>query len=183
MVNPMPPRRPLPTAQETAEILSRRRSRPMPRAAPPAGRALGPVLKSLEERFGQGPGQLQAKWTEIVGETLSRRTEPVKLTKARGDAPGVLELRVAGPAAAIVQHQAPEILARVSLILGEGTVGGSSIIQGAIRPNPGASRHAAGRAAARRRRRTGARRRPGGPARGPPARGPDPPRPRDPARS
>ncbi|MBI5939897.1 MAG: DUF721 domain-containing protein [Caulobacterales bacterium] len=133
----MPPRRPLPTAQETAEILSRRRSKPMPRAAPPAGRALGPVLRALEERFGQGPGQLQAKWAEIVGETLARHTEPLKLTKARGNAPGVLELRVAGPAAAIVQHQAPEILARVSMILGEGTVGKLRIIQGAVRPRPG----------------------------------------------
>ena len=98
MVSPMPPRRPLPTVQEAAEILSRRRSRPMPRPAPPAGRALGPVLKALEEKFGQGPGQLQLKWKEIVGETLARHTEPVKLVKARGNAPGVLELRVAGPA-------------------------------------------------------------------------------------
>ncbi|CAN1551722.1 Protein of unknown function DUF721/UPF0232 [Caulobacteraceae bacterium] len=129
----MPPRRPLPTAQEAAEILSRRRSRPMPRPAPAAGRALGPVLKALEEKFGQGPGQLQLKWKEIVGETLARHTEPVKLIKARGNAPGTLELRVAGPAAAIVQHQAPEILQRVSLVLGEGSVTKLRIIQGAVR--------------------------------------------------
>jgi hypothetical protein len=129
----MQPRRPLPTAQEAAEILSRRRSRPMPRPAPAAGRALGPVLKALEEKFGQGPGQLQLKWKEIVGETLARHTEPVKLIKARGNAPGTLELRVAGPAAAIVQHQAPEILQRVSLVLGEGSVTKLRIIQGAVR--------------------------------------------------
>ena len=133
----MPPRRPLPTAQEAAEILSRRRSRPPRRSAPPAGKALAPVLKALEERFGQGPGQLQLKWKEIVGETLARHTEPVKLTRARGNAPGVLELRVAGPAAAIVQHQAPEILSRVALILGEGSVGKLRIIQGAVRARPG----------------------------------------------
>ena len=133
----MPPRRPLPTVQEAAEILSRRRSKPMPRPAPRAGRSLGPVLKALEERFGQGPGQLQLKWKEIVGETLARHTEPVKLTKARGNAPGVLELRVAGPAAAIVQHQAPEILQRVSLILGEGSVTKLRILQGAVRVSPG----------------------------------------------
>lgn len=129
----MPPRRPLPTAQEAAEILSRRRSRPPRRSAPPAGKALGPVLKALEERFGQGPGQLQLKWREIVGETLARHTEPVKLVKARGNAPGVLELRVAGAAAAIVQHQAPEILQRVALILGEGSIGKLRIVQGAVR--------------------------------------------------
>src|SRR5688572_22734843 len=108
-------RRPLPTAEEVIEILARRRTKPVPRPAPPAGRALAPVLRELEQRFGQGPGQLQRKWKEIVGETLARHTEPVKVTKGRGNAPGTLELRVAGAAAAIVQHQAPEILQRVSM--------------------------------------------------------------------
>lgn len=131
------PRRPLPTLQEAAEILARRRTRPMPRPAPPVGKSLRPILKSLEDRFGQGPGQLQARWKEIVGETLARHTEPMKLVKGRGNAPGVLELRVAGPAAAIVQHQAPEILQRVSLLLGEGQIGKLRIIQGPVRGHVG----------------------------------------------
>ncbi len=127
-------RRRLPTLEETIQILARRRTRPAPRPTPPpAGRALAPVLKQLEERFGQGPGQLQQKWKEIVGETLARHTEPVKLTKGRGNAPGTLELRVSGAAAAIVQHQAPEILQRVSLLLGEGSVGKLRIIQGPVK--------------------------------------------------
>lgn len=126
-------RRPLPTHQEVLEIFSRKRTRPAPRPAPPAGKALAPVLRELEKRFGQGPGQLQLKWKEIVGETLARHTEPMKVTKGRGNAPGVLELRVAGPAAAIVQHQAPEILQRVSLLLGEGTIGKLRIVQGPVR--------------------------------------------------
>jgi len=126
-------RRRLPTLEEAAEILSRRRTRPPLRPAPPVGKSLRPILKSLEDRFGQGPGQLQNRWKEIVGETLARHTEPVKLVKGRGNAPGVLELRVAGPAAAIVQHQAPEILQRVSLLLGEGQIGKLRIIQGPIR--------------------------------------------------
>jgi hypothetical protein len=127
-------RRRLPTLEETVQILARRRTRPAPRLTPPpAGRALAPVLRQLEERFGQGPGQLQRKWKEIVGETLARHTEPVKLTRARGNAPGTLELRVSGAAAAIVQHQAPEILQRVSLMLGEGAVGRLRIVQGPVR--------------------------------------------------
>lgn len=130
-------RRRLPTLEEAAEILSRRRTRPPVRPAPPVGRALAPVLKTLEARFGQGPGQLQMRWKEIVGETLARHTEPVKLVKGRGNAPGVLELRVAGPAAAIVQHQAPEILQRVSLLLGEGSIGKLRIIQGPVRAHAG----------------------------------------------
>lgn len=126
-------RRRLPTLEETIQILARRRTRPAPRPAPPAGRALAPVLKQLEERFGQGPGQLQAKWKEIVGETLARHTEPVKLTRGRGNAPGTLELRVSGAAAAIVQHQAPDILKRVSLLIGEGAIGRLRIVQGPVR--------------------------------------------------
>ena len=75
---------------------------------------------------------------EIVGETLSRHTEPVKLVKSR--AGSILELRVAGPAAAIVQHQAPEILARASMKLGEGEVTKLRIVQGPIRGTGQASR-------------------------------------------
>lgn len=127
-------RRRLPTPEETIAILARGRTKPAPRLAPPpAGRQLAPLLRKLEERFGQGPGQLQQKWKEIVGETLARHTEPVKVVKGRGNAPGVLELRVAGAAAAIVQHQAPEILQRVSMLVGEGTIGKLRIIQGPIR--------------------------------------------------
>lgn len=130
-------RRPLPTLQEAAEILARRRTKPAPRPAPLAGKALAPTLRALEKLHGQGPGQLQMRWKEIVGETLARHTEPVKVTKGRGNAPGVLELKVAGPAAAIVQHQAPEILKRVSLLLGEGQIGKLRIIQGPIRVSAG----------------------------------------------
>lgn len=103
----------------------------MRRTPPPIARSLGPALKALEAKFGQGANVLQARWREIVGETLARHTEPVKLVKARGGA--ILELRVAGPAAAIVQHQSPEILSRAALVLGEGEVSKLRIVQGPIR--------------------------------------------------
>jgi WD40 repeat protein len=45
----------------------------------------------------------------------------------------VLELRVDGPAAALVQHQAPEILSRVNLFLGAGSVGKLRIVQGPVK--------------------------------------------------
>ena len=127
------PRRPLPTSAEAAEILARKRTRPQRRPPPPAGRALNALIKELDARFGQGPGALQARWREIVGETLARRTEPVKLVKPRGGGGAVLELRVEGPAAALIQHQAPEILDRVNLILGAGAVARLRIVQGPVR--------------------------------------------------
>jgi hypothetical protein len=127
------PRRPLPTAEEAHDILSRRRTRPPFRPAPPAGKALAPLIKQLDAKFGQGPGLLQARWKEIVGETLARHTEPVKIIKSR-TGPGTLELKVAGPAAALIQHQAPDIMARVNMLLGEGAINRLRIVQGVLRP-------------------------------------------------
>jgi hypothetical protein len=126
--------RPLPTDQEAAEILARKRTRPARKPPPPAGRRLGKFIKALDERFGQGAGGLKAHWREIAGESLWRTTEPVKLIKPRGGGDAVLEIRVDGPAAALIQHQAPAILSRVNLFMGEGSAQRLRIIQGPVRP-------------------------------------------------
>jgi len=131
MAGEMP--RPLPTPAEAAEILARKRTRPQRRPPPVAGRGLTKYLKELDEKFGQGPGALQARWREIVGAEIARRTEPVKLSKPRGGGPASLEIRVAGASAALIQHQAPEIVARVNLFLGEGAVNKLRIVQGPLR--------------------------------------------------
>ena len=129
-------KRPLPDLAETQRILAERRTRPAPRPPPPAGRSLRKMIAELDARFGQGPGALQARWREIVGEQIARATEPVKLVKGRAGAGAALEIRVAGPAAALIQHQAPEILARVNLFLGSGAVERLRIVQGPLRPRP-----------------------------------------------
>jgi len=126
--------RDLPSENETREILSRRRTRPMPRPAPPAGRALAPLIRELDEKFGRGAGALEPRWREIVGDQLARVTRPQKLTKGRAGAGGTLELRVAGPAALLVQHQSADILARVNLFLGPGAVDKLRIAQGPVKP-------------------------------------------------
>ena len=126
-------RRSLPTIAEAAEILARKRSCPPPRVLPPAGRGLSKTLKELDDKFGKGPGALQARWKEVVGPDIARRTEPVKLTKPRGGGAAALEIRVAGPAAALIQHQAPESVARVNLFLGAGAVDTLRIVQGPLR--------------------------------------------------
>jgi hypothetical protein len=143
-----PYRRALPTAQETVRILARRRTRPVPPPPPVAGRALAKTVGALQERFGQGAEGLKARWREIVGADLARRTEPTRLVKSRAGG-GALELRVEGPGAAIVQHQAPDILDRVNLFLGAGTVARLRIIQGPLRGH--ARRPPAGPATAARR--------------------------------
>jgi hypothetical protein len=127
-------RRQLPTPEEAMRILTAKRTRPLPRPPPPAGRALNKTLKELDTRFGQGPGALVARWREIVGPEIAKRTEPVKLVKGRNGAPSSLEIRVAGPSAAIIQHQAHDILARVNLFLGSEAVQKLRIVQGPLRP-------------------------------------------------
>jgi hypothetical protein len=126
-------KRPLPSLEEATEILARNRTRPQRRPPAAAGRRLTKFVKDLDQRFGQGPAVLQARWREIVGEVLARRTEPVKVTRPRTGGPGALELRVEGPAATLIQHQAPEIVARVNLFLGAGAIDKLRIVQGPVR--------------------------------------------------
>jgi len=128
--------RDLPTESEAREILARRRTRPAPRPAPPAGRALHGFIKELDEKFGRGAGALEPRWREIVGDQLARVTRPQKLTRGRAGSGGTLELRVAGPAALLVQHQSAEILSRVNLFLGPGAVDKLRIAQGPVKPLP-----------------------------------------------
>jgi hypothetical protein len=125
--------RPLPSGAETARILAAKRTRPVLPPPPTAGRALTSTIKALDARFGQGTAGLQARWTEIVGAALARRTEPMKLTAPRAGGGASLELRVEGPSATLIQHQAPDILARVNLYLGAGAVAKLRIVQGPLR--------------------------------------------------
>lgn len=145
----MPPRRSLPTPAEALQILAQRRTRPPMRPPPPAGRSLAPYLKKLEERFGPGSGPLQSRWREIVGDTIARRTEPTKLVKSRTGG-SVLEIKVDGPAAALIQHQAPEILSRVNLFLGADAVAKLRIVQGPVKAPAGPASPAASAKARRR---------------------------------
>jgi hypothetical protein len=125
-----------PTPEEAARILASRRTRPARRPPPPAGRALSKLIQSLDDRFGQGPEALKARWREIAGDNLAARSEPVRLIRPRGGGPASLELKVDGPTAALIQHQAAEILARVNLFLGPGAVAKLRIVQGPVRPPP-----------------------------------------------
>lgn len=129
-------RRPLPSADEALAILARKRTRPVPRPPPAAGRGLAKTLKALDEKFGRGPEALKARWREIAGEVLARRSEPARLVRSRTGGGATLELRVEGPAAALIQHQSDQILQRVNLYLGTGAVTRLRIIQGPLRPTP-----------------------------------------------
>jgi hypothetical protein len=132
--------RELPSPAEAARILAEKRSRPPRRPPPPASRALRETLKALDAKFGKGVDGLKGHWSEIVGQQLARRTEPVRVSTPRGGGPGSLEIRVDGPSATIIQHQAGEILSRVNLFLGPGAVERLRIVQGPLR-NPVRAAH------------------------------------------
>lgn len=124
--------RQLPTREEAFRILAEKRTRPPYRPPPPAGRALNRYVKDLDLKYGQGATALTARWREVVGPEIARRTEPVKLVKGRNGGASSLEIRVAGASAAIIQHQAHEILARVNLFLGPDAVQKLRIVQGPL---------------------------------------------------
>ncbi len=118
--------------EEAARILTAKRTRPPRAPLAVVGRSLTKTVKALDARFGQGSEGLKARWTEIVGEALARRTEPNKLIKMRGGEGAALEIRVQGPSAALIQHQGPDILSRVNLFLGAGAVTRLRIVQGPL---------------------------------------------------
>jgi hypothetical protein len=128
-------RRSLPSSAEALAILAARRPRPAPRPPRHAARGLTAAMKALEEKFGRGPDDLKSRWREIVGEALAGRSEPVKLVKSRTGG-ATLELKVAGPVAALIQHQAPLILDRLNIYLGPGTVARLRIVQGPLSKPP-----------------------------------------------
>ena len=132
--------RSLPTLEDAARILAAKRTRPPRRPPPAASRAVTRAIKGLDAKFGQGAEGLAAHWTEIVGKSLSARSEPGRLMRSRGVA--VLELRVEGPSSVLIQHQATDIVERVNLFLGAGAITGLRIVQRPLsktaRARPGA---------------------------------------------
>ncbi|HEV2364297.1 MAG TPA: DciA family protein [Caulobacteraceae bacterium] len=128
--------RPLPSLRETADILARRRTRPPRRPPPPAGRALTPLVRAFDQRFGRGADGLAARWREVVGDAVAARSEPVRIVKGRAGAPAFLELRVDGPSATLIAHEASAILARVNLFLGKGSVERLRVVQAPLRGRP-----------------------------------------------
>jgi hypothetical protein len=141
--------RTLPTPQEALLILKARRTRPTAGPPPAVGKALAPTIKALDGRFGQGAEGLKARWREVVGEALARRSEPIRLVRGRGGGAATLELRVEGPSATLIQHQSQDVLARVNLFLGADSVAGLRIVQGPLRGKAARARDAAPRSVRR----------------------------------
>ena len=93
--------------------------------------------KTLGEAFarqGFASAELVTRWADIVGADIAACSEPEKIQWPRpvsGEPPrpGVLVLRVEGPAAVEIQHQSGVVLERVNRFFGWQAVGGLRLRQ------------------------------------------------------
>jgi hypothetical protein len=98
---------------------------------PGASRAAGKVMRPLAARFGPGLAELEEHWPAIIGEALAAYTRPEKYQG--GSAGLTLVVRARGPAAALAEAQAPQILERVARFSGRAPKK-LKIVQGPISP-------------------------------------------------
>ena len=112
--------------------------------------------KTLSDAFakqGFASAELVTRWTEIAGAEIAAHSEPEKIRWPRpveGETPepGTLVLRVEGPTAVEIQHQADVVLERVNRFFGWRAVGSLQLRQAPLRrtaqtpraaPDPGAT--------------------------------------------
>jgi hypothetical protein len=104
----------------------------MNKPGPPRARPLADLLrKTLNQAFakqGFASTELVTRWGEIVGADIAAHSEPEKIQWPRPfgndmPEPGILVLRVEGPTAIEIQHQAKVILERVNRFFGWQAVG------------------------------------------------------------
>ena len=126
----------MPSLEDSVRILRTIHTKRAPRIGPSVQKQVQPLLKSLAARFDgldDGSSRLKARWPEIVGESLSKLCEPVRIIKTRSTAAspkgGVLEIRVAGAYAALIQHQSTTLLDRINLYLGARSIDRLRLIQ------------------------------------------------------
>jgi hypothetical protein len=101
--------------------------------AKPLRETVGKLIGKTFAQRGFASAELVTRWAEIAGPDIAAHSEPVKIQWTRplrapsspstatadlGQEPGTLVLRVEGPAAIEIQHQADVICERVNRFLG-----------------------------------------------------------------
>lgn len=96
-----------------------------------AGGLIETHLTRAAGKRGFAQARLRVLWPDIAGPELAAISSPVKLTRARGPAGGLLTLAVSGAHAPQVQMLIPILRDRVNAALGPGTVGRIQLTHGA----------------------------------------------------
>jgi hypothetical protein len=91
--------------------------------AKPLRELVGKVVGEAFMRQGFASAELVTRWSEIVGTEIAAHSEPIKIQWPRGTgaqirSPGILVLRVEGPAAIEIQHLGAVICERVNRFFG-----------------------------------------------------------------
>jgi hypothetical protein len=111
-----------------------RRGGPVPIAS-----LVGRIIDPLTARRGFATPDLIAAWPEIAGPRFADCSRPEKIVWPKGPAeegkPALLILRVDGPKAVLVQHEAGQIVDRVNAFLGYAAIGRVRIVQAPVDPN------------------------------------------------
>lgn len=109
------------------------------------GRFLPAVTRPVFEKFGYQRAALYTDWDSIIGEPLchftapeeikyqSRGNELAEIEQAGQKKGAVLVVRVEGPAALEVQHQAPQIIERINSYFGFRAIESIRILQAPLK--------------------------------------------------
>jgi hypothetical protein len=97
--------------------------KPSPSFAKPLRDVAGKVVGEAFTRQGFASAELVTRWAEIAGSEIAAYSEPIKIQWPRGAdpqirSPGILVLRVEGPAAVEIQHLGTVICERVNRFFG-----------------------------------------------------------------
>lgn len=98
------------------------------------GALVGAIIDPVTRRRGFATSELIAAWPDIVGARFADCTVPDKIVWPREEngGPAVLVLKVDGPRAIFVQHEAGQILERANAFLGYGAIGRLRIVQAPV---------------------------------------------------
>ena len=88
-----------------------------------AGGLIDAQMRTAAAKRGFAQARLRALWPDIAGAEFAAICAPVRLTRTRGPAGGLLTLAVSGAHAPQVQMLVPLLRERVNAALGPGTVG------------------------------------------------------------
>ncbi len=94
-----------------------------------AGGLIEAQMRTAAARQGFAQARLRALWPEIAGPEFAAVCAPVRLTRRRGPAGGLLTVAVSGAHAPQLQMLVPLLRERINATLGPGTVGRIQLTQ------------------------------------------------------
>jgi hypothetical protein len=114
--------------------------------ARPLSAFVGQCLADSFKRRGFAATEIVTHWPDIVGADIAAHCEPMKIDWPRqqrgrdpsesAPAPATLVLRVEGPAAIEIQHQAALVIARINQFFGWPAIGRVTLRQAPLRRRP-----------------------------------------------